>query len=100
MHQTRQAILHEDPMLLLEGTSKAEFPMLVLFGEKDIYGSEAQLVDTRYPQAVHIRLDGTIHLPWIQAPDRFAAILRSFYDSPTLPSSPSESWPPHEGGIS
>src|SRR2546421_3910312 len=95
MHQTRQAILHSDPMLLLEGASKAAFPMLVLFGEKDIYGSEAHLVDTRYPQAVHIRLDGTIHLPWIQAPDRFAAILRSFYDTTTFPSSPSESRPPH-----
>jgi pimeloyl-ACP methyl ester carboxylesterase len=87
-------------MLLREDTSTMAFPVLVLFGEKDIYGSEAQLVDARYPQAMHIRLDGTIHLPWIQAPDRFAAILRSFYDTPTLPSSPSEIRPLHEGGVS
>jgi proline iminopeptidase len=100
MYQTRQAILQEDSMLLREGTSATAFPVLVLFGEKDIYGSEAYLVDTRYPEAVHIRLDGTIHLPWIQAPDKFAAILRSFYDTARLPSSPSESRLLSEGGIS
>jgi pimeloyl-ACP methyl ester carboxylesterase len=100
MHQTRQAILQEDPMLLQEGASTTVFPVLVLFGEKDIYGSEAQLVDARYPQAMHIRLDGTVHLPWIQAPERFTAILRSFYDTAVIPSSRSESRPFPEGGIS
>ncbi len=52
MHQTRQAILHEDPMQFQEGASTTAFPVLVLFGEKDIYGSEAQLVDARVGGAV------------------------------------------------
>lgn len=100
MQQTRQAILHKDPLLLREDTSTMAFPVLVLFGEKDIYGSEAQLVDARYPQAVHIRLEGTVHLPWIQAPERFTAILRSFYGTAVIPSSLNESRPLHEGGVS
>jgi pimeloyl-ACP methyl ester carboxylesterase len=100
MYKTRQAILQEDPMLLRKGASTMAFPVLVLFGEKDIYGSEAQLVDARYPQAVHIRLDGTVHFPWIQAPERFTAILRSFYDTTVIPSSRSESRPLPEGGMS
>jgi proline iminopeptidase len=100
MYKTRQAILQEDPMLLRKGASTMAFPVLVLFGEKDIYGSEAQLVDARYPQAVHIRLDGTVHFPWIQAPERFTAILRSFYDTAVIPSSRSESRPLPEGGMS
>jgi proline iminopeptidase len=100
MHQTRQAILHEDPMQFQEGASTTALPVLVLFGERDIYGSEAQIVDARYPQAVHIRLNGTVHLPWIQAPERFTAILRSFYDTAVIPSSLNESRPLHEGGMS
>jgi proline iminopeptidase len=99
MHQTRQAILQEDPTALREGARTTAFPVLVLFGEKDIYGSEAQLVDARYPQAVHLRLEGTVHLPWIQAPDRFAAILRSFYETTAFPASLQGNQSP-KGGVS
>ena len=88
------------PMQFQNGASTTGFPVLVLFGEKDIYGSEAQLVDARYPQAVHIRLDGTVHLPWIQDPEKFTAILRSFYDTAVIPSSLYESRLLHEGGMS
>jgi proline iminopeptidase len=100
MQQTRQAILREDSMLLLEGANRAAFPVLVLFGEKDIYGSEAQLVDARYPQAEHIRLDQTVHLPWIQAPERFAALLRSFYETAAPPAAPQRDRSLKEGGSS
>jgi proline iminopeptidase len=100
MQQTRQAILQEDPMVLLEGARKAAFPVLVLFGDKDIYGSEAQLVDARYPQAVHIRLDQTVHLPWIQAPESFAALLHSFYETAAFLAAPQGNRPPEEGGSS
>lgn len=87
MLQTRQAILRENPTSLGEGARRTTFPVRVLFGEHDIYGSEAQRVDAHYPQAVHIRLAGTVHLPWLQAPDQFAALLREFYGATVFPAS-------------
>jgi proline iminopeptidase len=91
MRQTRQAILRENPISLWEGGQTTAFPVLVLFGEHDIYGSETQRVDAHYPQAAHIRLAGTVHLPWLQTPDRFAALLRSFYETAASPASPQAS---------
>ncbi|HKW21995.1 MAG TPA: alpha/beta hydrolase [Ktedonobacterales bacterium] len=81
MRLTRQAILHMDPSLLCEIAATPAFPVLVLFGGNDIYGSETRLVAARYPQAANYRLEGTVHLPWLQSPDRFASILRGFYDT-------------------
>jgi pimeloyl-ACP methyl ester carboxylesterase len=56
------------------------WPVLVLFGEHDIYGDEIGRVFCRFPAAEHIVLPGSGHLPWLQAPAAFATLLRRFYD--------------------
>jgi pimeloyl-ACP methyl ester carboxylesterase len=97
MPQTRQAILRENPLSLWEDGQASTFPVLVLFGEHDIDGSETRRVAARYLNAAHVRLAGTVHLPWFQAPDRFAALLRSFYETAAPPASPQASQPSQEG---
>ncbi len=81
MRETVQAILHEDASVLsTKRSTLLAFPVLVLFGTQDIYGDQAQVVFSRFPQAKHLLLDGSGHLPWLQAPHSFETALRNFYD--------------------
>ena len=90
MQQTRQAILHENPKILERASNLSTLPVLILFGAQDIYGDGAQVVFSRFPQARHVLLEGSGHLPWLQAPHSFEQALRSFYDQVMISSTRSE----------
>jgi pimeloyl-ACP methyl ester carboxylesterase len=53
--------------------------VLVLFGSKDIYGSTAETLFARYPDAWHAVLDKAGHLPWLQSHEAFREELCAFF---------------------
>jgi proline iminopeptidase len=67
----------------LPGRWETVFPMLVLYGDDDVYGPSAQdVVRLRFPRASQFTLTECGHLPWLEAPDACAALLRHFYEVP------------------
>ncbi|MGY1617418.1 alpha/beta fold hydrolase [Geodermatophilus sp. SYSU D00691] len=58
----------------------SDVPVLVVYGQDDIYGASIDAVRRRLPSAQHVVLDACGHLPWVQAPDRFRELMGSFYD--------------------
>lgn len=67
----------------LDALTSLQVPAIVLFGDHDIFGSGAQIVRERLPAARQVELAGTGHLPWLQAPDDFRAVLSDFYSLPS-----------------
>jgi proline iminopeptidase len=66
MIATDRAMSHEDPAVLA-GVSSYRGPVMVLYGEYDIFDPQSQaIVRRRFPQAVQITLEGSGHLPWLQ----------------------------------
>jgi pimeloyl-ACP methyl ester carboxylesterase len=66
-------------------------PVLVVYGADDVYGPSVDAVRRRLPDARHEVLDGCGHLPWLQVPDRFSALVDDFYDQVTHRSATSRS---------
>jgi len=59
--------------------SRLAAPVLVVYGDDDIYGPSTTHVRSRFPMAQQAILGHCGHLPWIQAPEAFASLLREFY---------------------
>ena len=54
-------------------------PVLVLYGEDDIFGASETVVRQRFPGATQVTLGGSGHLHWIQNRAGYERALRSFY---------------------
>ncbi len=57
-----------------------QVPILVMFGQNDIYETAAQVTRSRLPEAEHVLLGGAGHLPWLQDPAHFRDVISDFYD--------------------
>jgi proline iminopeptidase len=68
---------------MLDGLgSRLGVPVLLVYGEHDIYGASKALLETRFAPAHHVTiLKQCGHLPWLQAPGDFASLLRDFYST-------------------
>ena len=67
---------------MLDGLgSRLKAPVLLVYGEHDIYGASKALVATRFAPAHVTILKDCGHLPWLQAPEAFASLLRDFYST-------------------
>jgi proline iminopeptidase len=69
-----------DPLARLRGVS---IPMLVLFGSDDIYETAADVLRERFPNARHVIIQDSGHMPWLQAPVRFREVMSEFYAAAT-----------------
>ncbi len=76
INRTRPQILRYP---LLKDAVDYRFPILITYGERDIYGPSRQFVKARFPEAGIIEIEGAGHLAWKQNKRRFDAILRDFY---------------------
>ncbi len=63
----------------LRGIGDLDLPVLVEFGGDDIYITAAEVLRRRFPNAKHETLEASGHLPWLQDPEGFRALLAGFY---------------------
>jgi proline iminopeptidase len=77
MLRTDRAVSRQDPALLasLRGF---DAPVLVLYGEHDIFGSAADVVRRRFPAATQVTLERSGHLHWLDNPAGYRDVLRHF----------------------
>ncbi len=68
---------------LLKDAVDYHFPILITYGEKDIYGPSRQYVITRFPKARFIEIEGAGHIAWKHNKKKFDAILKDFYHLPS-----------------
>jgi len=74
------AAIRTAPTSMLDGLgASTDVPVLVVYGQDDIYGASIEAVRRRFPAAQHVVLDGCGHLPWLQAGDRFRTLLDTFH---------------------
>ena len=76
---TRHAIVAADPGRLQP--IPPSVPVLIIFGERDIYGDTATRLIGRVPHARTVTLAGAGHIPWLQSQAVFASEIRSFFDA-------------------
>ncbi len=76
INKTRTHIL-EYP-LLMNGVDYP-FPMMVIYGEKDIYGDSKLQLQNRYPKARIVIIQHSGHIAWRQNGNMFMRILNGFY---------------------
>ena len=55
------------------------FPIVVTYGEKDIYGKSRQYVRTRFPKATFVEYANAGHLAWKNRDAQFIVTLTDFY---------------------
>jgi len=55
------------------------FPIIVQYGEKDIYGASKEHVVDRFPQAQFIVIDDAGHFPWLNNAPKFQNVVMNFY---------------------
>lgn len=67
--------------LLKEGIDYP-FPIIITYGQKDIYGQSKQAVKRRYPQATFVEIVQAGHIAWRDNPAMFNHILNNFYRIP------------------
>lgn len=79
MMRTDRALMHEN-QAVLAGLSDFSGPVLVLYGEHDIFSPGLQrLVRRRFRKATQGTLASSGHLPWLQSPEAYRDALQSFY---------------------
>jgi proline iminopeptidase len=79
INKTRRQIMTYPP---LKDAVDDRFPILVVYGEKDIYGPSREYVKARFPRASFIEIEGAGHLAWEHNKAKFDAILKDFYRLP------------------
>ena len=79
MLKTDRAVSREDRRVLDPLRSFAR-PTLVLYGAYDIFGDATDIVRSRFPGALHVTLEASGHLHWINNPEGYAQALRRFYE--------------------
>ena len=63
----------------LDVITNAPFPIIVTYGDGDIYGEIRYEVYVRYPNAEFHVIEDCGHIPWYHNPERFGKILTTFY---------------------
>ena len=74
----RPGVSREAPACL-DGLAAYAGPVMVLYGEHDIFGASTGVVRRRFPQAAQVTLEGSGHLHWLQNQAGYRQALRGFY---------------------
>ena len=78
MMRTDRELSRADPGTL-DALGAFPGPVLVLFGEDDIFGASETTVRRRFPKAIQVTLRGSGHLHWLQNQAGYRAAVREFY---------------------
>lgn len=76
INKTRPRILKYP---LLKDAVDYKFPILVIYGEKDIYGKSKEHVRKRFPKATFLEIENAGHIAWRHNAGRFFGVLSEFY---------------------
>ena len=76
INKTRASILKYP---LLKDSVNYAFPIVITYGEKDIYGKSRQNVRTRFPKATFVEYANAGHIAWKNNSAQFTASLTDFY---------------------
>tara|TARA_R110002126_G_C10464295_1_gene500577 strand:- start:1105 stop:2613 length:1509 start_codon:yes stop_codon:yes gene_type:complete len=76
VNKTRAEIINY-PILKKQETPS--YPIAIVYGDKDIYGTSKDFVINRLPSAKVITIKNCGHLPWLHNPKDFDSILKEFY---------------------
>jgi proline iminopeptidase len=78
MMRTDRAVSGANPDVL-NGLSRYEEPVLIVYGAYDILDTGVDIVRRRFPDAVQVTIENSGHLPWLQNPAAYQQILLQFY---------------------
>ncbi|MDD7913733.1 alpha/beta fold hydrolase [Polaribacter ponticola] len=78
INKTRKEIIKYP---LLQKQIHIKYPILIMYGENDIYRKSKKFVTNRFPTAKVKYINKSGHLPWLHNPNEFKTILNSFYNS-------------------
>lgn len=76
INETRKEIIGYKPLTELKDTN---FPILITYGDNDIYGDSKNELINRFPTANVQLLDNCGHIPWKHNLSHFKSILDEFY---------------------
>jgi proline iminopeptidase len=76
VNKTRPRILEYPP---LKDSRDYHFPIMITYGQKDIYGASKEKVRDRFPQAMFMEIENAGHIAWRHNPRKFNNILFEFY---------------------
>ena len=76
MIETRKSIIKSEIKLTNNNSS---IPLMIIYGESDIYEDKYDSIYYRYSQSQNIILKDSGHLPWLQSDKEFYNILENFY---------------------
>ncbi|HCL66015.1 MAG TPA: alpha/beta hydrolase [Rhizobium sp.] len=76
INKTRPHILEYQP---LKDVPDCQFPVMITYGQKDIYGESKKSVRNRFPKATFIELQNAGHIAWKHNNAEFVRILIEFY---------------------
>jgi proline iminopeptidase len=76
INKTRRQIVKSP---LLKDAVDYHFPIVIAYGEMDIYGPSRRYVMTRFPKARFVEIEGAGHIAWQHNQEKFDAILKDFY---------------------
>jgi proline iminopeptidase len=76
INKTRKEIIIYKPLPEL---TAPEFPVLITYGDNDIYGESKEMLPKRFPTAKIMTIQKSGHIPWKQNYVEFEKILMKFY---------------------
>jgi proline iminopeptidase len=76
INRTRSQIVRYTP---LRDAPEFDFPIMIAYGQRDIYAESKQSVKRRYPGATVVEIENAGHLPWIHNRNEFNNILTLFF---------------------
>lgn len=76
VNKTRKEIIKYKPLLVL---NNPEFPILISYGDNDIYGESKRELPRRYPTAKIETIEKCGHIPWLHNLEAFKKILNEYY---------------------
>lgn len=79
INKTRKNIVSLNNATLDEALRDFSKPVTVLFGSYDIYGESQEFIKNRFPNSIHMILENSGHLPWVQDSANFKKLLNQFY---------------------
>lgn len=77
---THKTIVNIKKAELLRGLENPEFPILISYGDDDIYGETNQYVIERYPTAEVVFIPNCGHLPTVHNPEFYWRLFDRFYN--------------------